>query len=368
MRLFLIKYRTKVLQCLLIKALIVGLHLFTFSSCRQVDKKPIKEKIGTGNLEVAVRSYRKIGSIERISPELDAIVPIEAEIEVLGEGMSWAEGPLWIPHKQWVLCSDVKENRIHRWSEKNGFEIYLEPSGFTGDNTDSRERGSNGLALDKAGRLVLCQHGNRQVVRMNAPLEDPKANFEIIADNFGGWLLNSPNDLVYDSHGNLFFTDPPYGLSEKMMEDPKKQLPFQGIYRLDQKGELSLLTDKISRPNGLAFSPDEKILYVSNTDSKKASWLAFEMLDNGTLGGMNEILNVTDLIGKEVGFPDGMKVDDQGNIFTAGPGGVWIFNAKHELIGKIKPGEWVSNCAFDEDYSTLYITADEYLLRVKLKN
>ncbi len=311
---------------------------------------------------------KTLGEIEFISPELEAIIPKDAVIEVIGEGMTWAEGPLWIPEKKWVLCSDVKENRIYKWSEQDGFNVYLEPSGFTGDYTDSRERGSNGLTLDGKGNLVLCQHGNRRVVRMQAPLANPKANFEVLASSFSGWKLNSPNDLIYDSKDNLYFTDPPYGLSEKMMDDPKKEVPFQGVYKLDRLGELILLTDEVSRPNGIAFSQDEKILYVSNTDENNAAWLAFEVQKDGTLGKSEEIMNVTHLIGKEVGFPDGIKVDEQGNIFTAGPGGLWIFNSQYKLLGKIKPGKWVSNCAFNEDFTTLYITADDSLLRVRLNN
>ena len=152
-----------------------------------------------------------------------------------------------------------------------------------------------------------------------------------------------------------------------MMNDPNKELPFQGIYKLSVTGEVTLLSDEISRPNGLAFNPDETKLYVANTDGENASWVSFPIKENGSLGTPEEILNVTDLIGKEVGFPDGIKVDDKGNIFTAGPGGLWIFNSDFKLIGKIKPGEWVSNCAFNEDFSTLYITADNTLLRVQLK-
>jgi len=313
-----------------------------------------------------LKVYKTIGSIERIKPELSSVIPEGAKIEVLSDQLVWAEGPLWIPEKQWLLCSDVMENKIHKWSEKDGFSTYLEPSGFTGTTTDSRERGSNGLILDLNGVLTLCQHGNRQVAKMDGSLDNPKPSFTTVVNNYNGKKLNSPNDLIYDSNGNLYFTDPPYGLSKAMMDDPKKELPFQGVFKLDTHGKLTLLTDKVSRPNGLAFSPNEKTLYVANTDPKNASWLAFQVNEDGTLGTMKEIMNVTHLIGKEVGYPDGIKVDQNGNIFTAGPGGLWIFNSNLELIGKIKPGEWVSNCAFDNNYKTLYITADDYLLRIKL--
>ncbi len=313
------------------------------------------------------QTYKTIGYIERIHPEFDAIIPKDAKIEVLSDTLEWAEGPLWIPSKKWVLCSDVKENKIWKWTETNGMELYLNNSGFDGNDTDSRERGSNGLTLDLDGNLIICQHGNRQVVQLNESLENQNNNFKVLVSHFDGKRLNSPNDLVYDSRGNLYFTDPPYGLSEAMMDDPNKELDFQGVYRFSKDGNLKLLTSSISRPNGLAFNPDETKLYVANTDANNAQWLSFSVTENGELGESEEILNVTQLIGKEIGFPDGIKVDAQGNIFTAGPGGLWIFNADFELLGKIKPDEWVSNCAFDDNFSTLYITADNTLLRVKLK-
>lgn len=314
-----------------------------------------------------VETYETIGFIERLSPEINAMISKESKIELLSDTLTWAEGPLWLSEKKWLLCSDVKQNRIYKWSEETGMELYLDNSGFQGNKTDSRERGSNGLTLDNEGNLTICQHGNRQIVQLNATLDNPKTNFKVLVSHFNEKRFNSPNDLVYDSKGNLYFTDPPYGLSEAMMEDPNKELPFQGIYKLSIDGELKLLSTKISRPNGLAFNPDETKLYVANTDGDNASWVSFPILKNGDLGTPKEILNVTHLIGKEVGYPDGIKVDNKGNIFTAGPEGLWIFNADFKLIGKIKPGKWVSNCAFNEDYSTLYITADDSILRVQLK-
>jgi gluconolactonase len=308
-----------------------------------------------------------IGFIERLSPELDQVISPDAEIEVLASNLVWSEGPLWIPDQQWLLVSDVKENRIYRWSETDGLQIYLQPTGFTGTVSDSREPGSNGLALDSEGRLVIAQHGDRRVARMTAPLDEPKPEFESIATHYDGRRLNSPNDLVVDRAGNLYFTDPPFGLSELMMDDPNKELPFQGVYRVNTYGELTLLTDAVTRPNGLAFSPDEETLYVANTGENHAVWYAFPVNADGTLGVPEEIYDATELIGEEVGFPDGVKVNDDGYLFTAGPGGLWIFNPNHELIGKVRPGEWVSNCAFDEDFKTLYITADDFLLRVRLQ-
>lgn len=311
-------------------------------------------------------SYQTIGQIERIDPALDKIIPPNTKIEVIGNGMVWSEGPLWVSEEKMLLCSDVKENRIHKWTEREGLVTFLEPSGFTGKTTDSRERGSNGLTLNPAGNLVMCQHGDRRVARYTGDFKNPKPAFTSIVDGYEGKKFNSPNDLIYDSKGNLFFTDPPFGLSEKMMDDPKKEIPFQGIYKYTPDGTLHLLSKELSRPNGLALSPDETTLYVSNTDPENAIWMAFPVKPDQTLGAGKILHDATDLIGKEVGFPDGVKVDQNGNIFTAGPGGLWIFNPDGKVLGKIKPGEWVSNCNFDETGKVLFITADDYLLRVKL--
>jgi gluconolactonase len=185
-------------------------------------------------------------------------------------------------------------------------------------------------------------------------------------DNYKGKKFNSPNDLVFDTAGNLYFTDPPYGLSEAMMEDPKKELNYQGIFKYDTQGNVKLLTKEVSRPNGLALSPDEQTMYVANSDGNNPVWYAFQVQEDSLINP-NIIYDATDLIGKEIGFPDGVKVDPQGNIFTAGPGGIWIFSSDHKLLGKIKSEFWASNCNFDADFSTLYITADDNLLRVKLR-
>lgn len=344
-----------------IRNLLFFFLLFALANCKRIEKTH-----ETPDTE-GKQTYQTIGSIERTSPEINKIIPEDAVIEVLAKGLEWAEGPLWISDKQWLLCSDVKKDKIHRWSEKEGFEVYLEPSGFVGDSTDSRERGSNGLTLDPYGRLTICQHGNRQVAQMDAPLDKPDVKFITLVSSYKGKRLNSPNDLVYDSKGNLYFTDPPFGLSEALLDDPKKELHYQGVFKMDRQGSVQLLTDKIDFPNGLAFSPDEKLLYISNTDGDQAGWLVCQINDDGSLGSIKQPVNVADLIGKEVGYPDGIKVDEQGNIFTAGPGGLWVFDNKFKLLGKIRPNEWVSNCTFDETFENLYITADDYLLRVKLQ-
>jgi len=346
-----------------VKKLSYGLFaLLLIGACKQASSTQKKET----PIATTEKTYPTVGHIERLAIELDQIIPKDAQIEVVGSGMVWSEGPLWIPSKQWVLCSDVKENRIHKWTPTEGFTTFLEPSGFTGEVTDSREKGSNGLTLAPNGDLVMCQHGDRRVARLLSDLDNPTPKFETIVDNYEGKKFNSPNDLIYDSHGNLYFTDPPFGLSEAMMDDPKKELAFQGVFKYSKDGVLTLLTKEMSRPNGLALSPDEKTLYVSNADVTKAIWMAFPLLADGQLGEGKILHDATALTATEIGVPDGVKVDKQGNIFTAGPGGLWIFAPDGKVLGKIKPGEWVSNCNFDENGKTLYITADDYLMRVKL--
>ncbi|HKK75456.1 MAG TPA: SMP-30/gluconolactonase/LRE family protein [Saprospiraceae bacterium] len=319
-----------------------------------------------GTSESDKKAYPTTGQIERLDPLLDQIISPNAQIEVIASGLTWAEGPLWVEEHQMLLFSDVVMNKVYKWTETEGLSVYLEPSGFTGTFTDSREKGSNGLILNQQNELVLCQHGNRQIAKMDADLANPQSNFITIVNHYEGKKFNSPNDLIFDTAGNLYFTDPPYGLSEAMMEDPKKELDFQGVFKYDTQGQLTLLTKEVSRPNGLALSPDEKTLYVANSDGEKAVWYAFPV-QGDSLSQPTILYDATDLVGKEIGFPDGVKVDPQGNIFTAGPGGIWIFSADHQLLGKIKSEFWTSNCNFNADYSTLYITADDHVLRVKLK-
>jgi len=306
------------------------------------------------------------GSIFVADGSLADLMDIQAPIEVLAEGYDWSEGPLWLPEQEMLIFSDVPRNTIYSWSEKQGGGVYLSPSGFTGEDFQGSEPGSNGLTLNNQGELVLCQHGNRAVSVMRADLEDPQPRFEALADQYEGKRFNSPNDLIFDKVGNLYFTDPPYGLPGGM-EDPGKELEFQGVYRVTPEGEVQLLTDELTRPNGLALSPDEKTLYVANSDPEKALWMAYALDESGQISERKVFYDVTEWVPKEKGLPDGMKVDDSGNVFATGPGGVWIFSPGGRHLGTIKTGEATANCAFNQDKSVLYMTADGYLLRVKIK-
>jgi len=307
------------------------------------------------------------GTIERIDNALDAIIDKDARIEVIAEGFDWSEGPLWLEKEKTLIFSDVPANTIYKWTEANKKEVYLTPSGYT-DTRKKRggETGSNGLILNREGKLVLCQHGNRQMAWMDASLTDPKPIFKTIAGMYNSKKLNSPNDAVYNSKGELFFTDPPYGL-EKNMDDPMKEISFQGVYKVKPGGEIILLTDSITRPNGIGITNDEKTLIVANSDPEKPYWYAFDIASNDSLTNARIFYDPSAEAKVERGLPDGFKIDTKGNIFATGPGGVWIFDKNAKVLGKIKFAQNTSNCALSGDEKTLFVTADMYVLRIRLR-
>ena len=311
-------------------------------------------------------SADSIGSIERIDPAFDAIVKADAQIEVLADGFQWSEGPLWIEDQKALLFSDVPTNIVYKWTEEKGKETYLTPSGRTGSLPYGDEPGSNGLILSNDGKLILCQHGDRRVAIMDAPLNAPEPKFTSLVDNYQGKKFNSPNDAVFNSKGDLFLTDPPYGLPKKA-EDPTKELPFQGVYKFTHGG-LKIITDTITRPNGIDLFPDEKTLLVANSDPDKAKWYAFDLLENDSVANARIFYDASEIAKTEKGLPDGLKIDKQGNVFATGPGGVWVFNSDGKVLGKIKISELTSNCALSPDEKTLYVTADRYVLRIKLRD
>ncbi len=309
-------------------------------------------------------SYPSLGSIERKDPRFDALIAPDARMEVLAGGFDWTEGPVWVKDGGYLLFSVIPPNKVLKWKEGQGASIYLKPSGLTSGKDLREEPGSNGLLIDPQGRLVLCQHGDRRMARMNAPLSTPKADYATIADKFEGKKLNSPNDACFHSSGALYFTDPPYGLV-KRMEDPTKEIPYQGVYRVTPDGAITLLTKEVTRPNGIAFSPDEKTLYVASSDPDKAVWHAFPVNADGTLGAGRIFADFTKFVGKVKGLPDGLKVDVKGNLFATGPGGVVVFAPDGTHLGTLATGQATSNCAWGDDGSTLYITADQYLVRIR---
>jgi gluconolactonase len=320
------------------------------SLCRGADHSP-----------PAAKKYPTLGKIERFDPRFDALLPKDAAIEKLAEGFRWTEGPVWIARQKVLLFSDIPNNAIIQWSESGGPRVFLKPAGYTGATARGGEPGTNGLALDRQGRLVMCQHGDRRIVRV-----EKDGSWTTLADRFQGKRFNSPNDLVFKSNGDLYFTDPPYGLP-KGPNDPTRELDFCGVYRLTPDGTVTLLTDRMTRPNGIGFSPDEKTLYVAQSDPEKAVWMAFPVKPDGTLGEGRVFFDATDWVKQKLpGLPDGLKVDRHGNLFATGPGGVNVFAPDGALLGRINTGVPTANCRFgDDDGATLYITANTWLCRVR---
>ena len=338
------------------KYLMVFLLLLISFACSKKEKE---------SAQVSANEIKTLGTVERIDPALDAIVKADAQVEIIAEGFEWTEGPLWIEDQKALLFSDIPTNTIYKWTDEKGKETYLTPSGRTGSMPYGDEPGSNGLILNNEGKLVLCQHGDRRVAIMDAPLTAPEPKYITLVDNYQGKKLNSPNDAVFNSQGELFITDPPYGLPKKA-DDPTKETPFQGVYKA-RNGTLKLLTDSLTRPNGIALFPGEKTLLVANSDPEKAIWYAFDLSENGVTNA-RIFYDATEAANTEKGLPDGLKIDKQGNVFATGPGGVWIFNREGNVLGKIKISELASNCALSPDEKTLYVTADAYLVRIHLRD
>ncbi|MDX1644112.1 MAG: SMP-30/gluconolactonase/LRE family protein, partial [Thermoanaerobaculia bacterium] len=265
----------------------------------------------------------------------------------------------------YVLFSDIPRNAIYKWHGGEGARLYLQPSGYTGDAPRGGEVGSNALLLDDQGRLVLCQHGDRRVARLAAPLDAPEPVFETLADRHHGRRLSSPNDAVFHSSGALYFTDPPYGLPEGP-GDPARETEVHGVYRLGTDGTVTLLTGELTRPNGIAFSPDERTLYVANSDPEQAVWMAWEVLDDGTLDDGRVFFDATPWVGERPGLPDGLAVDEQGNLFATGPGGVLVIASDGRHLGTILTTQATANCTFGDGGRSLYMTADGHLLRLRL--
>ena len=307
---------------------------------------------------------RTLGTIERFDSQLDKLLAPEAKLEILADGFTWTEGPVWMGDATngHLLFSDIPRNSIFKWTAKDGIQLFMNPSGYTGVTFYGLEPGSNGLLKDLDGNLVLCEHGDRRVSVLT-----PGGGKRTLADNYQGKRLNSPNDAALKSNGDLYFTDPPYGLPSRE-KDPRRELEHFGVYRISKKdGSLTLLTTELARPNGIGFSPDEKTLYVAQSDPKNAIWMSFAVQADGTLSTGTLFYDATKEVGKMPGLPDGLSVDTQGNLWASGPGGIWIFSKEAKLLGRINTGERTSNCAFGEDGTSLFVTADSYLCRIATK-
>ncbi len=332
--------------------------VFSLCSCNYKNEK-----------QVAAAVDSSFGKVELFEGTDTNIINSQAVVERIGKNYKWCEGPVWVPSNKMLLFSAVRENKIYKWDGTDTPVLYLTPSGYTDTAYRNGENGSNGLALDKDGRLLLCQSGNRQVVRMDASLESPKPSFIVLAKNYHGKKFNSPNDLVADSRNNIYFTDPIYGLP-KWDKDPTRELNFEGVYKISNTGKLSLLIDSISRPNGIALSPDEKTLYIGSSDDH-TKWYAYQLDSNGNIQSGKILLDGYEMKKKAINMKtgaDGFKIDKYGNIFSSGPDGINIISPEGKLLGLIRIyNKQTSNCAFNESKDVLYITANDWVLRVKIK-
>lgn len=306
----------------------------------------------------AARPAAAYGSIERLDPAFDRLVAPSAQMEKLADGFHWSEGPTWLPWENAIVFSDVPENVIYKWSEKKGLEVYLRPSGYTGQALSFREQGSNGLTTDAADRLVICQHGDRRISVYQHGRFTPLVEFQ------NHRRFNSPNDLVFDRRGNLYFTDPPYGL-EGLNDSKLKEMAFNGVYLRRPDGSVQAVISDLTFPNGIALSPDQKTLYVNVSDTAKPVIMCYPVNADGTVGKGRVFFDASPLVASGKGMPDGLKVDKDGNLFSTGPGGVLVIDPSGKLLGRLLTGEPTGNCAWGDDGSTLYITANMNLLRIR---
>lgn len=310
--------------------------------------------------------FTAIGQLRVFDAAFHDIVAADAQIERLTdpatEGFTWSEGPAWVRDGGYLLFTDVPENTMYRWSEADGLSIFLKPSGYSGpDDGTLREAGANGLFAEPDGTVLLADSGSRLVARF-----DPATKGKItLADRFDGKRFNSPNDVVRRGDGAVFFTDPPYGLKGGN-DSPAKELAFNGVYRIDRNGGVHLLEDALTYPNGIALSPDERTLYVANSDPKHPVLMAYTLDDAGDVVDRRVFADVSDLTGEGIqGLPDGMAVASDGTLFATGPGGVLVFAADGTRLGRIETGSAIANCAFGGDGSTLYMTSHNFLARVR---
>lgn len=296
-----------------------------------------------------------------------AIIDPDAKFSILGEGYSWSEGPLWLPSQQAVLFSDVPQNIIYKYKEGEGVSVYLKPSGATGISDQDSTQGANGLLLNKDGHLVIMQHGDRRVAIMDAPIDAPKASYTSLVDNYDGKRLNSPNDGVFHSNGDLYFTDPPYGLKASR-NDPNKALSFDGVFRRTAAGKVTVEDKSMLFPNGIVLSNDESTVIVASSNRNDAKWYAYDVTSDGSLANRRVFYDVSELVGKEneKGLPDGMAVHSKGYIFATGPGGVFVFTEQGKLLAKIRTGKSTANCTLSADEKTLYMTAHDTLMSIPL--
>ncbi|HEY5803786.1 MAG TPA: SMP-30/gluconolactonase/LRE family protein [Lysobacter sp.] len=309
-------------------------------------------------------AYDAVGRITVYDDALRTIVAPDARIERIAEGFAWSEGPLWMRNGDYLLFNDVPGNTMYRWSARDGQSVFLKPSGYAGTDVEGlREAGANGLDVEPQGTVLLADSGSREIARLD-PATKRKTT---LAAAYGGKRLNSPNDVIRHGNGSVYFTDPPYGL-KGIDESPLKEQPVNGVYRLDPDGSVHLIEGELRFPNGVALSPDQRTLYVANSDEKHPVWMAYRLDDRGNVLDRRTLADASDLIAAGAsGAPDGLCVSADGHLFASAPGGLLVMDASGKRLGRIETGGRVSNCAFGDDGRTLYLTAHTFVARVRVK-
>jgi gluconolactonase len=306
---------------------------------------------------------QEFGKFIPIEKEFSTLIAPNAKLEILADTFEWSEGPIWVKKGGFLLFSDVPKNTIYKWTRAEGVSVFMNPSGYTGVFPYSNEPGSNGLTISNDGELLLCEHGDRRISKV--PI-DKRGGKVTLSAHWEGKRYNSPNDLVQSKAGDIYFTDPPYGLPEHE-NDPSREIDLFGVYRISPKGVTTLEIKDLTRPNGVALSPDHKILYVAQSDTK-AYIMKYPIKTDGSLGAGTLFFDASYLNAEgKSGAPDGLKVDKDGNVFTSGPGGVLVLNKNGKLLGRIEIPAPTSNLAWGEDGSTLFITSDMFLIRLETK-
>ncbi len=309
------------------------------------------------------KEYPKMGNVEVLDPAMLAIIDSTAQVEKLADGMTWAEGPVWVNDGNFLLYSDTRQNIIYQWSEANGLQEFIKPAGFEGPGTYSEEQGTNGLLVNKEGFLIACDHGNRRIAKID--LKTKKK--ETLVDNWQGKKFNSPNDICQHPNGDYYFTDPPYGLPGRENDTETKEIAENGVYKVNAKGEATQVISNLARPNGIVISPDGKTLFVALSDGNNPFIMAYDIKEDGLLSEGRIFFDFKKQFAAESLAADGIKMDKNGNMFAAAGDGVVVINPSGKPIGRIRSTVHTANCAFATD-GYLYLTSTDQLLRVKLKN
>lgn len=331
----------------------------------QVSRRAVLAGMAAVPFVPAMARAATIGSVTRFDSALDAVIDVAAPIEVIATGFTWAEGPAWVKQGGYLLFSDVPQNTNYKWKKGAPPVVFMKASGLAGPiPAGVREAGSNGMMVDPKGRLIMADSGTRCVAAVDLKTKAKT----VLADKYDGKRFNSCNDVAMHGNGTIYFTDPPYGLTDGDTS-PLKELDFNGVFRLDPQGQVQLVDNKLSRPNGIGVSPDQQMLYVSMSDEKRPHILAYPLDIEGGASDEPKIFCdfSAELAQKLPGLPDGMKVSRTGHLFASGPGGIYILSSEGKKLGLIATGKAIANCCFGEDGKTLFMTSSDMICRVPLK-